>query len=345
MFTGTVESRSHEGGLLVHFEGSSPSLNAIIVRSEDGSYIGKIDGVLGSTDHPLAHVAHVDRALDMEALIGAQVSVRVKQRRTEDRGRSGGRTENRNQDERPWQRGNQRQDRNRSERPWQRDNRNTRDRQTGRQQQGFDDWTCPACNNSNFARRQSCNRCDAPRPSGGGQRSNQRFYGQDRGQRDNRRGQRDNSRGRSQQHGDNDWTCPACNNSNFSFRTACNRCEAPKPEGGGGGGQRRQNRSGDAPRRQGGRSTYGDRRGRPSNNDRRHGGRSGDRREHRGRSDDRREQRNEGRQESNRGPPNSNRRRSNQDSFRRAKGKRSGHAHNQPPRDFREPRRFERSDD
>ena len=56
MFTGTVESKSHEGGLLVHFDGSSPALNAIMVRADDGTYIGKVDGVIGSTDRPLAHV-------------------------------------------------------------------------------------------------------------------------------------------------------------------------------------------------------------------------------------------------------------------------------------------------
>ena len=70
MFTGTVEAKSHEGGLLVHFDGSSPALNAIMVRADDGSYIGKVDGVIGSTDHPLAHIAHIDRSLDMDALIG-----------------------------------------------------------------------------------------------------------------------------------------------------------------------------------------------------------------------------------------------------------------------------------
>ena len=63
MFTGTVESKSHEGGLLVHFDGSSPALNAIMVRADDGTYIGKVDGVIGSTDRPLAHVAHVDLSL------------------------------------------------------------------------------------------------------------------------------------------------------------------------------------------------------------------------------------------------------------------------------------------
>ena len=54
MFTGTVEP-SHEGGLLVHFEGSSPALNAIMVRADDGVH-RKVDGVIGS-NHPLAHIS------------------------------------------------------------------------------------------------------------------------------------------------------------------------------------------------------------------------------------------------------------------------------------------------
>ncbi|MGB0312547.1 MAG: hypothetical protein ACPGDD_01510, partial [Poseidonia sp.] len=85
MFTGTVEARSHEGGLLVHFDGSSPALNAIMVRADDGTYIGKVDGVIGGTDRPLAHVAHIDRSLDMDALIGVSVSVRAKKKPTEQR--------------------------------------------------------------------------------------------------------------------------------------------------------------------------------------------------------------------------------------------------------------------
>ena len=85
MFTGTVEAKSHEGGLLVHFDGSSPALNAIMVRADDGTYIGKVDGVIGSTDRPLAHVAHIDRSLDMDTLIGVSVSVRAKKKPTEQR--------------------------------------------------------------------------------------------------------------------------------------------------------------------------------------------------------------------------------------------------------------------
>ncbi|MGB0515647.1 MAG: hypothetical protein ACPGKR_01740, partial [Poseidonia sp.] len=105
MFTGTVEARSHEGGLLVHFEGSSPALNAIMIRSDDGTYIGKVDGVIGNTDHPLAHIAHIDRSLDMDALIGVDVTVRPKKKREE-------RTDSRRQDDRRGERDNNRGYRN-----------------------------------------------------------------------------------------------------------------------------------------------------------------------------------------------------------------------------------------
>ena len=56
--------------------------------------------------------------------------------------------------------------------------------------------------------------------------------GGDRRGRDDRRGgrdRRDNNRGT---HSNNDWECSQCQNSNFSFRTECNRCGAPKGRGG-----------------------------------------------------------------------------------------------------------------
>ena len=93
MFTGTVESRSHEGGLLVHFKGSSPALNAIMVNADDGVYVGKVDGVLGSTDRPLAHVAHIDRSLNMDELIGVQLKIRAKVQREQRNDRRGSRDE------------------------------------------------------------------------------------------------------------------------------------------------------------------------------------------------------------------------------------------------------------
>ena len=61
MFKATITSLSHEGGLLAPFTGSSPALGSIIVRTDDGTYIGKIDAVLGNTDNHVAHIAHLDR--------------------------------------------------------------------------------------------------------------------------------------------------------------------------------------------------------------------------------------------------------------------------------------------
>ena len=93
MFTGVIQSKSHEGGFLVSFAGSSPALESIIINAESGIYIGKVDAVLGNTDAPLAHVAHIDRKLDLDALIGIEVGIRAKEQREErDRGfdRAGG---------------------------------------------------------------------------------------------------------------------------------------------------------------------------------------------------------------------------------------------------------------
>jgi len=46
-----------------------------------------------------------------------------------------------------------------------------------------------------------------------------------RGDRGDRRNDRNNS---NQNYNNKDWECKGCGNSNFSFRTECNRCKAPK---------------------------------------------------------------------------------------------------------------------
>ena len=61
-----------------------------------------------------------------------------------------------------------------------------------------------------------------------------------RRQSDNR-GHREHRRDNKGTHSNNDWTCSVCNNVNFSFRTECNRCGAPK----GRGGQRNRSWKGD----------------------------------------------------------------------------------------------------
>ncbi len=85
MFAGVIESKSHEGGFLVSFTGSSPALESIIINAETGIYIGKVDAVLGNTNSPLAHVPHVDRHLDLDSIVCINVAHRVKNTREERR--------------------------------------------------------------------------------------------------------------------------------------------------------------------------------------------------------------------------------------------------------------------
>ena len=266
MFRGIVERTSHEGGLLLSFTGSSPALDSIIVREEDGQYIGKIDAVIGSTEAPLAHVAHLDKKQEQALFIGATVVVRPKKER----------------DERP------RRDQ-RNERP-RRDQRNERTRHDSR----------------------SGNRRERPR---------------------------------QENHGRNDWECPACNNINFSFRTECNRCNKPKPGHVGGSDRSRgrfserrdSHRRDSQPRNRdrGGRRNFGGDRGGRRNfgGDR---GRNDDRRNSNRRQDDRDSQRRSGRNQRNqdRSDGQTNER------YRKARGKRPGHAHNRGPRPI-QPRRYQ----
>ena len=342
MFRGVVDRPSHEGGLLVTFNGSSPALGSIIIREEDGQYIGKIDAVIGSTDAPLAHVAHLDRKQENDSFIGTTVVIRAKKER----------------EERP-----QREHRQeREERP-RRDSRSfdRRDNRRGGDSQK-EDWVCASCNNINFSWRTECNSC------GKSKQGNVKEYKSSF--RDNNRSDNRRDRSRQENHGRNDWECPSCNNINFSFRTECNQCGKPKPGGGGGrdggrsygggrGGRDSDRRGG----RDGGRGFGGNRGGRDSD---RRGGRDGGRSfggnrggrdsdSRGGRDSDRRGGRDGGRSfGGNRGGRDSDRRggqdggRDNRGSdddrpnerYRKARGKRPGHAHNRGPKPIR-PRRYQ----
>jgi len=323
MFEGTVERISHEGGLMVPFTGASPALGSILV-DEGGAYVGKVDAVLGTTDAPVVHLAHLDRKRDPESLIGATLAIRARADRQGGRGgdeRRGGR----------FDRGN--------------------DRRGGdRDQRGGGDWTCPQCSNSNFSFRTECNRCSAPRgdtPGDGGghqgrgrddrrggrfDRGNDRRGG-DRGGRfdrgnDRRGGDRGGrfDRGNDRRGGDRDqrggedrnspkpgdWTCNDCGANNFASRTSCFRCGPDAAQRGGQrngfqarGGQRGGPRGGFQPR-EGPRGEF-NKRGRDENQ---RGDRPGGRGGGRGRVLPK-------------GP------------FRRAKGKSGGHAHNRGPKPIR----------
>ncbi|MEZ7987723.1 MAG: hypothetical protein QMC49_00325, partial [Candidatus Poseidoniaceae archaeon] len=131
MFAGVIESKSHEGGFLVSFTGSSPALESIIINAETGIYIGKVDAVLGNTNSPLAHVAHVDRKLDLDSLVGINVGIRAKKQREERRERDSDRGQRGND------RGYQSQDRQGG-----RFERNDRGQDNNR---NGGDWDCPKC--------------------------------------------------------------------------------------------------------------------------------------------------------------------------------------------------------
>ena len=305
MFRGVVDRESHELGLLVTFSGSSPALGSIIVREEDGHYIGKVDAVLGSTDSPLVHIAHLDRKQQNNQFIGVTVTVRAKKEREDRPPRREFREERPSRDR---------------ERSYDRRGNNSR----GRNDRERSDWICASCGNDNFAFRTECNSCGKSKQGNVGERGNS--FRNDRSGRG-----RDNRRPRNQeQHNRNDWICPSCKNDNFSFRTECNQCGKPRPGGQSRGGDRRSGRDN---------NRGGDRRGGFS------GGRDGDRG---GRGGDRRGGFSGGR-DGGRGGRGGDRnsRGGNERSgeqYRKARGKRPGHAHNRPPKEI-EPRRYQRRND
>ncbi|HIF15727.1 MAG TPA: hypothetical protein EYQ85_00520 [Candidatus Poseidoniales archaeon] len=207
MFRGMVEKPSHEKGLLVSFSGAAPALGSRLIDGE-GRLIGIVDSVLGKVEEPLLHLKMKLQA-DPAQMIGLDLEIQSRNKSWDDRKRDsrGGRDDRRSRDDRGG-----------------RDDRRGRDDRGGRDDRSSGDWFCRKCSNSNFSFRTECNRCNAPKPGGRD------------GGRDERRGGRDD-RGRQDRSG-GDWDCPKCNNSNFSFRTECNRCNAPKGGGGDSGGSR-----------------------------------------------------------------------------------------------------------
>jgi len=227
-FSGRVSRESHEGGLLVSFEGRAPKLGAGI-RVVGGKTLGKVETVLGPSDEPLIHVHPLNGGVEAGSAIGSPVEIAP-------RGRV-------NQSRQDWRTGESKFRRGRDSRPGSRqgNDQRGRDRKFGGGRDSSmkpGDWSCPKCKNHNYANKKVCNRtgCEEPKPRGGGGR------GRDsRGYRSNNSGGFNNSNMKP-----GDWSCPKCKNHNFSNKKVCNRtgCEEPKPRGGGGrGGDSRGYRS------------------------------------------------------------------------------------------------------
>ena len=242
MFKGRVDRVSHEGGLLVSYSGACPALGSVMVDSSE-TYIGKVDGVIGNLNDSLVHIAHLDRSSNATELVGVEITIRSRKAK-----------ENRqSNDDR----------KSRDDRHGRDDRRGGDDRRDGYDKRGNSnhqkqDWDCPKCSNSNFSFRTECNRCGEEKGGGGSPQRNDRRGGDDRRGGNDRHGGRDDRRGGDDRRGNSqhnqDWDCPKCSNSNFAFRTECNRCGEEK--GGGGSPQRNDRRGGDD--RRGGRD---DRRG------------------------------------------------------------------------------------
>ena len=60
MFHGIVDRASHEGGLLLSFNGSSPALGSHII-DEDENWIGMVDSVIGNVDTPFVHLLPISK--------------------------------------------------------------------------------------------------------------------------------------------------------------------------------------------------------------------------------------------------------------------------------------------
>tara|TARA_S200000501_G_C20830988_1_gene747227 strand:- start:465 stop:962 length:498 start_codon:yes stop_codon:yes gene_type:complete len=78
-FSGRVDRESHEGGLLVSFEGRAPRLGAVI-RIAGGRILGKVETVLGAVDSPLLHIHPLKENVDSRATIGSPVEIAPRDR-------------------------------------------------------------------------------------------------------------------------------------------------------------------------------------------------------------------------------------------------------------------------
>ena len=73
-FSGRVDRESHEGGLLISFEGRPPRLGARI-RVRGGKILGKVETVIGPIDSPLIHVHPLYEGIDVRACVGSPVEI------------------------------------------------------------------------------------------------------------------------------------------------------------------------------------------------------------------------------------------------------------------------------
>ena len=119
-FEAHIREVSHEGGMLAPFTGDAPKLGQVM-QLPGGKWVGKVDSVIGEITAAVVHVTPF-RDVEVELLIGQPLEIAPPKERSNDR--RGGR-----------------------------DNRERSHMKDG-------GWTCPKCQNHNFAWRDKCNRCE-----------------------------------------------------------------------------------------------------------------------------------------------------------------------------------------
>ena len=134
-FEGRVSKESHEGGLLVSFEGKAPRLGAKL-RIVGGKPLGKVETVLGPADEPLIHLFPLANGIDGSKAIDSPVEITPRHSRDSSKRRP--------------------MNTHRGKKDWSKNSGNSR-MKSG-------DWVCPKCKNHNFAKREVCNRCDTRKP-------------------------------------------------------------------------------------------------------------------------------------------------------------------------------------
>ena len=140
-FEGRVSRESHEGGLLISFEGKAPRLGAKLCIV-GGKPLGKVETVLGPADDPLVHLFPLANGIDGSKAIDSPVEIAPRHRRDSRKPRPMG------------------------------EYRGRKDRSHNSRNSVIKsgDWVCPKCKNHNFANKKVCNRtgCEEPKPRGGG---------------------------------------------------------------------------------------------------------------------------------------------------------------------------------
>ena len=75
-----MDRESHEGGLLVSFEGRAPRLGATL-RIIGGKPIGKVNSVIGAIDGAFVHIHPITDEIEVTSTIGSPVEIAQEKKR------------------------------------------------------------------------------------------------------------------------------------------------------------------------------------------------------------------------------------------------------------------------